>query len=302
MISKEGQSNLTENSYLNASFEQWALILDKIYGKRNENRSISEMWLRAVSDASKVGEAVRKSDAYEAMVYLTHTFGWIITSSTKLLKTEFDETPALLRYDSKPYICLTDIVLSKYPNICPYCGGNPCQCSSIRRTVERESKSERRLRLNRVNSQAKEAGMLPETISDVSSMYENIYGQIHYGSPLESIAFHFLEEIGEVASCITSLEDGKGEHQELVPYNIQLPEEIADVVGWGFAIISKLSTLAEDANRLVQAFNGSRDKSESFTKDWDSKHILPKYLWREFFNNSEQQHQCHHCEASPCEC
>ncbi|MEZ4643444.1 MAG: hypothetical protein R3E31_12050 [Chloroflexota bacterium] len=61
-------------------------------------------------------------------------------------------------------------------------------------------------------------------------MFEDIYGQVHYGSSLESIAFH-CEEIGEVASCITSLEDGKRRHRELVPYNIQLPEEIADVVG-----------------------------------------------------------------------
>lgn len=302
MLPKQEHSNVPESDYLNASFEQWALILDTIYGNRNEKRSISEMWLRSVSDASKVGEAVRKSDAYEAMVYLTHTFGWVITSSTKLLKTEFDGKPALQTYDAKPFICLSDIVLSKYPNICPYCGGNPCQCSSIRRTVERETKSERRLRLNRVNSQAKETGMLPETISDISNMYESIYGQIHYGSSLESIAFHFLEEIGEVASCITSLEDGKGKHQDLVPFNVQLPEELADVIGWGFAIMSKLSTLAKDANRLVQAFNGSQGKSESLSTDWSSKYILPKYLWREFFNNSDQQYQCHHCEASPCEC
>ncbi|MCB8967442.1 MAG: hypothetical protein H6660_11165 [Ardenticatenaceae bacterium] len=301
-MTKQEQSILTENNYLDASFEQWALILDKIYGKRNEQRSISEMWLRAVSDASKVGEAVRKSDAYEAMLYLTHTFGWVITSSTKLLKLEFDGKPALLGSDSKPHNCLTNIVLSKYPSICPYCGGVPCKCSSMRKTVERESKSERRLRLNKVNLQAKEDGILPETISGLSNMFEDIYGQVHYGSSLESIAFHFLEEIGEVASCITSLEDGKGRHRELVPYNIQLPEEIADVVGWGFAIMSKLSTLAKDADRLVQAFNGSQDKPESLSTSWNSTHILPKYLWREFYSNSEQQYQCHHCKSNPCEC
>ncbi len=296
------KSQLTIESYLNSTLEQWAYNLNQIYGVRNNSRTLSEMWLRAVSDGSKVGEAVRKSDAFEAMVYLTHTFGWVITTTTKLLNTELGKMPALQNYDGTRHSSLTDVILSKYPNICPYCGKMPCGCSSIRRTVERESKAQRRARLNQISAQAKIAGTLPRTIPKLYSMFEDIYGQIHYGTSLESIAFHLLEEIGEVAWCITNLEDGDSNHSDSVSLGIQLSEEIADVVGWGFAVMSKLSTLAQDANRFVQAFNGKHYTDNESSLSWNAEHILPKYLWREFYNDSTSSFLCNHCKSSQCVC
>lgn len=293
---------LSVDDYLEATFEDWAYALQGIYGYRNSLRSPSEMWLRAVSDASKVGEAVRKTDAFEAMLYITHTFGWIITTCTKLLETEYRELPALQKSNGLPQESLTDIIVSKYPGICPYCGKDICHCPSIRRTVERETKSERRERLNKVKALATETGALPLRVADVAAMFEDIYGQVHYSVSLGDIAFHFLEEIGEVASCITRLEDGSKRHADSVSLSVQLSEEIADVVGWGFAVMGKLSNLAKESGRLAQAFDGHHGPAHTLSLNWETRYILPRYLWREFYDLKTSRFLCNHCKSAACEC
>lgn len=293
---------LTLGNDTNATFEQWAKMLEQIYGSRNEKRTLPEMWLRAVSDASKVGEAIRKVEPYEAMLNMTHTFGWVITVCNRLLKTHYGNLAAVLSPEMTPLDNLTSVILSKYPSICPYCGGDQCICASMRRTVERESKSERRKRLIKVRQEHEREGKLPVTIAEISDMFARIYGETHYGTTIERITFHFLEEVGEVAWCMTSLEDGQKQHLiNSGDLNMQLAEEIADVVGWGFAVIAKLASLARQSIRMTSIFLINKGiQTESV--DYRDEFILPSWLWYLFYDPTLSEIICHTCKKSPCEC
>ena len=198
---------ISQSTYHETTFEQWADALNGIYGKRNQGRSPSDMWLRAVSDASKVGEAIRKNEYGDAIRDIAHTFGWIITTCNKLLEMSDNGHPALQMTNQEPHTTVTGIILGKYTAWCPYCGEVPCACPSMRRTLEQESKKSRRERLRKIRQEAlarvTESGELPINVAGISAMFEDIYGEIHYGVQLEKITFHFLEEIGEVGWCIT---------------------------------------------------------------------------------------------------
>ena len=288
------------NNRNDLTFEEWTDILERIYGKQNKRRTPSEMWLRAVSDASKVGEAVRKMEPHEAMVQLTHTFAWILSTTYKLLNTEFRNQPAIQTYDNKPHTSLTGIILSKYPERCPYCGNKPCICPSKKRAIEKEDKQARRMRLLQYQKQLELNGIYPRKISEISSMFYGIYGEVNYGQSIETITYHFFEEIGEVAWCITSLEEGFSRNKDSVSINIQLAEEIADVVGWGMAVINRLADLAKQAHRLASVLSPP-ESCDEINSHLDYN-LLSHWLWHIFYDENKSNFVCHTCKNIECNC
>ncbi len=296
---------VNKNNYQIATFEQWEISLNNIYSVRNEKRTPSEMWLRVVSDASKVGEAARKGEPYEALDALVHTFGWIITTCHNFWDFQYVEGVASLQtLDGKPHHTLSDIVLSKYPMLCPYCGKNLCHCGILRKFNEGEKKEDRKrkqrdLSFNTFNSM-KQNMQKQFTIADFAKMFEDIYGQSHYEIPIEKITFHFIEEVGEVAQCITSLHDN-AKSKDAVIYNVQLSEELADVVAWGFAVTGKLSTLVRDSRKLAQVFFKKRDLNV-FDKYLSSDHqLLSQWMWQ-IFTKGRKYPVCHTCGKRSCRC
>lgn len=287
-----------------ASFEDWDAALDLVYGRRNERRSVPEMWLRAVSDASKVGEAVRKNEYYEAMFEIAHTFGWILTTYRKLAHQRYGDEVALQSHEHRSFASLTETVLAKYPGICGYCGLAQCTCNSMRRKLERQSKEERHrwrttVRLQEYSA-ASLSGRLPQTIAGVSDMFGAIYDEVHYDLSLERITFHFLEEIGEVASCITNMEDGSLLGENAVPLPIQLGEEMADVIGWGIAVTRKLGDLAERSSKLREVLLPNHTSQDHVNERYD-RTLIPKWLWH-VFAAPPGIIRCHTCHSNPCQC
>lgn len=289
-------------SYKNASFENWISILNSIYGDKNHQRTPSEMWLRAVSDASKVGESVRRGEPYDAMRYFVHTLGWVLTTFQKLSETEYNGLPALQTIDNKPHKKLTSMILSKYPGICPYCGCVKCNCPSMRETLEKETKLQRRQRLLKTYSEFLNTYEHPTTISDMVSMFDNIYRQVHYGETIEKITFHFLEEVGEVAWCITSLEEGTNTNPDRIPLNVQLAEEISDVVAWGIGVVGKLISLAEQSDRLTTVIRIGENLSELQNSVLERQYVIPRWLCHIFFDINISDFVCHTCHKKPCRC
>lgn len=296
---------ITKENYEQATFEDWAAILNKIYLDQNQKRTPSDMWLRAVSDASKVGEEVRKGEPFQAMIQLAHTFGWIITTCDKLFKWDkYEEVQAIQSYDKIPQTSLTNITLSKYPTCCPYCEKNLCECSIRRKenagTKKEISKMQQRIYSHTKYSTLKAVGHLPKNICELSEMFDNIYGQSLYEIPIERITFHFLEEIGEVAHCITSLHDNSHNY-ESIPFSVQLSEEIADVVAWGFAVVEKLSSLATDSQKLSSIFF-TDEQNAKISIEYPTDHkLFSHWMWYTYTYGSGIPH-CPTCGHEKCNC
>lgn len=297
-----------------ASFENWQQALNTIYEVKNENREPAEMWLRTVSDASKVGEAIRKGDAYEAMVYLIHAMGWIITTTNKLLKFQYNGEPALQTADNKPHSSITQIVLAKYPTVCPVCQKESCHCPIRRKTVEQatpdqrkllkaQEKERRRQELLSLHSEIKGKDSLPGTITGLSKMLDDIYGQVHFGENVQNITFHFLEEVGEVAWCLIGLEEGlRYNSKDKSLLSVQLSEEIADVIAWSFAIIAKLANSADQASRLMYVFHPNSGEIIDKKDDLEKYSLLARWLWNVFYDKKEGRLSCPSCQMLPCNC
>ena len=65
-----------------------------------------------------------------------------------------------------------------------------------------EIRVENRLKVHRTRRER-----LPQTLDGLVNMFSRIYRGAHYDIPLEVIALHFLEEVGEVAAAIRDLRE-----------------------------------------------------------------------------------------------
>jgi len=272
-----------------------------LYQLKNEKRDPIRMWLRAVSDASSVGEAVRKDEFGEAMEKLSHTFAWIFTTTGKLYATRFDGQPALTDMDGVPLQSATDILFAKYPGICPYCGKTEtCHCPVLRKTIAKETKVERRNRIREARKRVVMLNNVPNSLPEIAYMFDRIYGEAHYEVGLDIITFHFLEEVGEVAWCLTTLYDGAKSTADPVLLTTQLAEEIADTIAWGFAIVNKLASLTSQ-NLILKAL----DLPSTGVQVSDSQlnyNLLPDWLWHIYTGPSHDELRCPKCMRRPCQC
>lgn len=299
---------ISQQNYLLTHLDNWEQELSMIYAHKNSRREIEHMWLRAISDASKVGEAVRKGEFREAVEYLAHTFAWTLTTINKLLVEQTSQDPLLMASDGRPISSAWDLLMDKYPGICPYCGHNQnCHCVVNRMEIAKESKRDKRERLRErrqgVRSAAEEQGLLPQSLPEIAHVLEQIYGQSHYEVDVEKITFHFLEEVGEVAWCITSLREGTKSNDDSASLAMQLAEEFADTIAWSFAIFAKLAYLAKQTQKL-----GSL-KTPWVEQGADAQHVdqlndifLPNWLWFVYEGSQVGFLRCPSCHARPCEC
>lgn len=293
---------ITSQNYRAVSIDDWQFEMSYLYQIKNSKRDPIRMWLRAVSDASNVGEAVRKDEFREAMEKLSHTFAWIFTTTDKLYTTRFDGQPALTDVDGAPLQSIADILFAKYPGICPYCGkAEICHCPVLRKTIAKETKAERRNRLRDIRKGAIVQGILPRSLAEIAYMFDRIYGEAHYEVGLDIIAFHFLEEVGEVAWCLTSLYDGTKNTADSAPLTTQLAEEIADTIAWGFAVTNKLASLSSQ-NLVLEALRSPSAPGPQIPDSQLNYNLLPDWLWYTYTGPGRDELRCPKCMERPCQC
>lgn len=289
---------LVASNHLSATFEQWEAGLNGIYYIKNGKRSSADMWLRAYSDASKVGEAVRKRANQEAIHYMTHTFGWFIVSIKKFQDEGFLDTQW----------SMTDILLHKYPNLCPYClQVVGCICSGMRKSLEAMPEQEKNAYMARRSAalqQGREAISasrdFDRSIAGLASMLYRIYSEAHHSSDLNEIAFHFLEEIGEVSICLASIHDGSKPKAGAPPFTVQLVAELADTVAWGLAVLAKILDERHYSMFSVRpsAVRSRKDLGASSLDPF----LLPAWLWSVYTSQKRRLLRCPRCFGARCRC
>jgi NTP pyrophosphatase (non-canonical NTP hydrolase) len=272
-----GKINTTNFKSVPLDVNGWMDFFNEIFEIRNRqfrkagNENARFMWLKVMEHSTRIAEAIRKREFFDAVSSVARVFCWIcgfVKNNAELLGTEATLTP------------LADIIWHKYPRVCAYCvppltgdvkeiidrrQGLSCSCEPRERERERNKKA--------VATYLDEYRKLkrPISLDDWSDMIIAIYGQRCSLTSLESICFHFLEEVGEVltmmqmiASFHTNFPRGtpigdikrkiifkeffkdliyrrETQYDDFVDLmKTSLRDEIADVLSWLFSLVEKL--------------------------------------------------------------
>jgi len=305
------------------SLERWVDGFYEVYAIHDDKRRYSELWLPATSHASKVAEAVRRDDYELTLLSLSNVFAWLLSFAGRFIQ-DLEQSRAgreVMKMHGKTW---TEWILHKYPEVCHFCGGSRCTCASIRDVVELRGKQKRaeyeRLAKKR-NKSVEDAyrktmrWMKSSRISmpKLFDMFYNIYGGTLWGTDLSNIAYHFLEEIGEVSKEIHYLEGIVGGHdknnweqyvekhevrqtrkwQQYYEVCADVTRELADIFSWGTALCYKVRQLSNPTTKwqprevLVLIYTGElklcREKRVSVVLGEDKANFT-----------------CRYCSESPC--
>lgn len=177
------------------SINDWAKIFSELYGKADFERTPEQMWIAVMAHTSQIGESIRRFAFEDLLKSAAHTFCWLCSFVNKcnVLRDDvfsINET-------------LPGIVSLKYPGACGHCQKTPCSCDPVRMDREADkSAAYKKLFGLRKNILASFEGY---SIDQSKEVFYQIYGGMTHIQTLETIGFHFLEEVGEAAVCVRQL-------------------------------------------------------------------------------------------------
>ena len=182
------------------NISDWQKYFAVIFSQRNERLQERFIWLKVVEKATHLAEAIRKYHYDEATQHIARLFCWLCSFCTN------NET--ILGTTS-----LNDIIWWKYPYVCPHCApklkqllesGNldssilVCICDT-KKIEEQKDKGidEKTLDWFRNRNEKLKKEKLTK-LDGWMRMFQDLYESRIELLSLDSIAFHLLEEVGEV--------------------------------------------------------------------------------------------------------
>lgn len=195
---------------------EWVALLHGLYGPtQNYSKSKYEIHTHLTEVCGVFGKHLfKKNDVEAAVDFLPKMFAWGI---------------ALLKAVHPEETNLEELILRKFPGVCPYCGQSPCVCwRGEKPTLDSE----------RVQSDYyRNSSSIRRSANDFQLMFRKIYGKtwgVPNSSPESSQEFlrtpytRMVEELAEVAEAIR--------FNHLYPENFE--NELADFFAWWFCIVS----------------------------------------------------------------
>lgn len=271
------------------SLDDWEGEFNEIYGNVDAQRSLAEMWLLMMEDASQVAEAIRRQKYGAALRKLAHVFGWACSFVARCRGDDLKNTP--FHIEKK----LSEIIWFKYPNCCSLCGQERCICGVVRGELEEltpKAKKKRKDSFADALAVARNENLRPKSLDDLVGMFSRIYRGAHYSLAIEAIFLHFLEEVGEVSSCIREIRerDGKTRNRELTK---NLEEELADIISWIASALCKL-------DYILGAYRQLEGGQENVAQTANLS--LSTIVWNQFQDDTGRHLWCPKCRKRPCRC
>jgi hypothetical protein len=178
------------------SIKEWMNVFLDLYSKADQQRTPEQMWIAVMAHTSSIGENIRKVAFEKLLNSGAHTFCWLCSFVNKCNRLENDDLFSISE-------SLCGIVSLKYPDKCGHCGHSPCDCDPVKMEDEEGKLARFKFLLEERNRNLD--AYEGYSIKDYRDMFLGIYkGRLHIQS-LESIGFHFLEEIGEAAVSVRQL-------------------------------------------------------------------------------------------------
>ena len=270
------------------SIDEWDEEFTHIYGNVDRKRKPAEMWLLMMEDASHFAESIRREKYGRALNNLAHVFCW---ACSFVSRCRIDEDKVLAI--EKP---LSQIVWDKYPNACCLCGHARCICS-VRRaeleelTPEQKAEVDERVFADLASARARVESR-PATLDGFSDMFGHIYKGAHYNLPIEAIVLHFMEEVGEVSTCIRKIRERQPGQEDEQDLGLELEREVEDIISWISSSLSKLDYI-RGAGKLDLGSTASVQTANL---------TLSAIVWDAFKDESGAHLWCPQCKERPCNC
>ena len=193
------------------TLNEWQDMFADIYGARNLDIEVSEMWLKIVAESSKIARLIRKENHKDLREAIPDFFAWFFAFAD--------------RYN----VYLEDVIWEKFPGVCPYCEKQEyCSCLANKHSVY----DKKNLNIIRKKNEKNK----PKTLTEWIGMLTLIYGNVNTIVDQDKIGFHFLEEVGEVAEELSKEK----------PSMEKCNDEIADVFAWLVALTEKNKSIFDE--------------------------------------------------------
>lgn len=294
-------------------------VIPRIYSNKDQFRSLWDAWLHLMHHGSAVGEEVRKGASspqfFTEIADFSMWFFTVISKMTGRIGVPNTDNEATLDSLIRIRHNFSDILWLKYPGMCPVCYwrrshgerdkekepgfDSPCDCMLYE--VEARDQTAKKVHTHALRAFATERiKNKPVGVDQWQQMFATIFAANLRHLSFESIAFHLLEEIGEIADAMARTYTYRSD--EFVPgapnwAQVWLEEEISDVSSWLFALVNRADSVRQVADKYDR---------------WSSPHgeggerpplRLAQIIWRRYGSNELEDFYCPTClKQAECEC
>ncbi len=215
--------DLTDKTIGDTSIDEFVRIIPAIYAVHDKKRNLMDVWLHTNHHAAAIGEEVRKSRPGGKLLEEIADFSmWYFTLIGRLQGRMGDagdsdidsERERLIRIDHS----YSDLLWNKYPGMCPVCywrrtkGDRVKEAKEIQRRcdcllwdVEGRDQAQKRKHALALRDFAAEARGKPRSVDEWQLMFGTVFGANLRHLDMSDIAFHLLEELGEVSDAMARM-------------------------------------------------------------------------------------------------
>lgn len=304
----------TAEEWRDAPIDDYVNEVAIVWEPHDKIRSMIDLWLRVVQHGSQLGELVRRQRYQGAQAQLGRLAIWMLSFAAKGL-SQRRGIDGLFRLEAP----LSRILWDKYPNACSACytrrvalakepelwEGETQECNCILTLAETEDrgviltpeqKTEAKMHRRdyaQLHWADSDYGVL--SLKELEDRFALMFRRNTFAMDLETLAFHFLEEVGEVAEALTDLytyvnvaESSLGE--EWQARRFELEEELADSFSWLFAISSKFRD-------IFQVFDSYTENTHIAQDMYIASHLRKRHM-----SDATSLMICWDCKQAVCGC
>jgi NTP pyrophosphatase (non-canonical NTP hydrolase) len=320
-----------------ASIEEYAEAIGNIW-PLDKDRPIWLLWIHVLSHATLVCEEVRKNRWHKVAKELAEVLVWWLTFVRRVTQPPSRKTSEADKL--VPYIGTTpsDIVWFKYPSVCPVCFGrwltenckdtseasllvsqnikkikmffkeNPnCTCLAAKQGVEERDEAFKRVTKQCLHEYARRTRKVkrPHSLRGMAEMLNLIFANNIEVLSVEEIAFHLLEEVGEVSKSLAILYmqdiqnvEEEGFLQDRRDRVVDFAEELADVFSWSVALLAKIYRFLECAAQFAAEYKTVEGMPELVRGNLERTRNIVDLIWTIYGKGSILV--CEQCREFPC--
>jgi len=173
----------------------WMRIFQELYSDPDLKRTPEQIWLAIMAHCSLIGESIRKVNFLDLLKNAAHMFCWLCSYVNKCNQTK----NSVFSFTED----LSELVSLKYPLVCGHCKEARCHCDPTIMDEKKDKAADYKELLRRRKGIFAAVQMYP--IDEWQDAFQRIYSEQIHILTLESIGFHFLEEVGEGAMAVRML-------------------------------------------------------------------------------------------------
>lgn len=322
------QHRVKANQIGSCSIDDWVADCNVIW-PMDADRPVFDVYYRVILHGSKLGESLRRELYDETVHELGRMTIWLLSLVSKLRKVD-KGIDAVARLTTP----LSEMIWNKYPNCCPVCfehryigkkekwQGEAVKCDCMARPKDAENRGQRtEPETEKANMAALRAYAREHKPTDGSKhgmdALEGMFGTIYSANisvtSIESIGFHLLEEVGEIAEALANLYTYRAENeinpQTVDERKLDLENEIADTFSWIFSLSKKLQDVFALADRTYEKLEELRKPtggpvSSKVEVKFGEFFTLSKMIWylAKYGNAEVGMFGCRDCRSTVCKC